>query len=582
MNTQTCSIKGWPGPRSRYRKLPIIEPILDSLLAWLRRLGYAEWTIRNYLKSTGHLCQWLQKRRIRVLKDLSQCDLRAAYKHFRKRRADIAASSRAFGRFLVEHRLIRAEKPEPLSRSERQIQRFVWYLRELRGLAPFTVRGHQSRIRAFLQFLKLDERPSAIRTLNLGQIEAFLRKSAKTNNRFSLQHVVASVRAFLRHQHAQGLLREPLHHQIDTPRTYRFEQLPRALPWEQVTALIRSIDQSMPGGLRDFTLLYLAARYGLRSGELVRLTLDDIDWRAGTLKVSQTKNKQTLLLPLTDEIGNILACYLKTGRPLSSHRELFLRRRAPAGALAHTAVHDILAHRIALSGLKLPPIGSHVLRHSLAVHLLRRGVCLPTIGAALGHRDPESTAVYLRLATDDLREVGLPVPNAGNATVLDQKGWKQRLVPVRGPTAKRLNHAGFRSGLAGALRRYLETRRALGRAYKVEEATLRRWDDFLRRHYPKARQVKPHMFQCWVQRMPALHATVRRNRMRIVRNFLLFHARQHPRTHVPDPISFPKPSPHQPPRLVTTTEMARVLATAALLSPSHQNPLRRHTEVLTI
>jgi integrase/recombinase XerD len=206
---------------------------------------------------------------------------------------------------------------------------------------------------------------------------------------------------------------------IDTPRTYRLEQLPRALPWKQVVALLRSIDQTTPGGLRDFTLLYLAACYGLRSGELVRLTLDDIDWRAGTLKVVQTKTKQTLLLPLTDEAGQILVRYLQTGRPHSQRRELFLRRRAPAGTLAPTAVHDILEHRIALSGLALPPIGSHVLRHSLAVDLLRRGECLPTIGATLGHRDVESTAVYLRLAVEDLRDVGLPVPQGASATVLD-------------------------------------------------------------------------------------------------------------------------------------------------------------------
>lgn len=211
----------------------------------------------------------------------------------------------------------------------------------------------------------------------------------------SLQHIVASLRAFLRHQFTQGCLRQALHERIDMPRTYRLERLPRALPWNQVVALLRSIDQATPGGCRDFTLLYLAACYGLRSGELVRLTLDDIDWRAGTLKVVQTKTKQALLLPLTDEAGQVLVRYLQTGRPGSAHREVFLRRRAPAGPLAPTAVHDILEHRIALSGMDLPPIGSHVLRHSLAVDLLRRGVSLPTIGAALGHRDVESTAVSL-------------------------------------------------------------------------------------------------------------------------------------------------------------------------------------------
>ena len=373
------------------------------------------------------------------------------------------------------------------------------------------------------------------------------------------------------------MLREPLHQRIDTPRTYRLEQLPRALPWKHVTALLHSIDCSAPGGLRDFTILYLAVRYGLRSGELVRLTLDDIDWRVGTLKVTQTKSKQTLLLPLTDEAGDILARYLKTGRPPSVHRELFLRRRAPSGPLAATAVHDILELRRILSGLKLPAMGSHVLRHSLAVHLLRRGVCLPTIGAALGHRDLESTAVYLRLAVEDLRAVGLPVPKGGRAAVLERKDWKQRLIPVRKMPRVCMTHVGFHSGLAASIRRYLETRRALGRAYTREEDILRYWDDFLVRHYGKAREVRPKMFHGWVQTMPALKPTVRRRRMRIVRNFLLFYARQHPKTHIPDLLTFPRPSPHQPPRLVSSMEMAHVLATATLLPPSHQNPLRAET-----
>lgn len=577
MKTKSFPNEVRPGPNSRYRKLPLLGPNLDGLLGWLRQQGYAEPTILNCLKASGPLCRWLQTRRGRNLSGLSQRDLCAAYDHFQIERAAVAAAARLLGRFLAENRLIRVERPELHSRTQQQLFLFTTYLREVRGLATNTLLGHERRLRAFLQFLKLDERPSAIRTLGADQIEAFLRHSARTNNRFSLQHIVASLRAFLRQQFAQGRLREPLHQRIDTPRTYRLEQLPRALPWEQIDALLRSIDQSTPGGLRDFTVLYLATRYGLRSGELVRLTLDDIDWRAGVLNVPQTKTKQSLALPISDEAGHILARYLKTGRPVSPRRELFLRRRAPAGALAPTAVHDILELRVARSGLKLPRMGSHVLRHSFAVHLLHRGVGLPTIGAALGHRDPESTAVYLRLASDDLRDVGLPVPQGGIAAALNRKGWKRKLISVRKSRMARLSQADFHSGLAPSLRRYLENRRALGREYSVEEVILRRWDDFLCRQYGKTGVVKPHMFQSWVQTMAALQATVRRNRMRTVRNFLLFHARKHPDTYIPDPLIFPKPSPHQPPRLVSAWEMARVLATAKSLTASHQNPMRGET-----
>ena len=255
------------------------------------------------------------------------------------------------------------------------------------------------------------------------------------------------------------------------------------------------------------------------------LTLDDIDWRAGTLKVRQTKTKQTVLLPLSEESRAVLARYVSAGRLHSGFRELFLRRRAPGGPLTPTAVHDILEHHVALSGLQLPSLGTHALRHSLAVHLLRQGVCLPTIGAALGHRHCESTAVYLRLAIEDLWEVGLPVPQGGNAAVPEQRGWKQKLVPAREQPRASQGEAGFRSGLAESMRRYLRTRRTLGRDYRSEEATLLRWDAFLVGHCRITRTVKPPMFQLWVQGMTALTPMVQRQRMRVVRNFLIFHAR---------------------------------------------------------
>src|SRR5262249_50218844 len=249
--------------------------------------------------------------------------------------------------------------------------------------------------------------------------------------------------------------------------------------------------------------------------------------------------------------------------------------RGPAGARrSPPAVHASRELGLALTGLEPPPLGTHALRHSLAVHLLRQGVGLPTIGAALGHRHCESTAVYLRLAVEDLQEVGLPVPQGGNAAVPERRGWKRKLVPARERPRAPLGPAGFRRGLAESMRRYLRTRRALGRDYRSEEATLRRWDDFLVARYRNIRTVKPPMFQLWVQGMTALTPMVQRQRMRVVRNFLLFHARQAPDTYIPDLKTFPRPSPRRSPRLISFTEMAQLLAAAGGLPPSHRNPLR--------
>jgi integrase len=582
MATDRTPYEFLPGANSTYRRLPVIGPLLDDWMAWFRSRRYSEFSIRNHVIRAARLCRWLQRRRGPALSGLGQSDLRAAYDHFHDKWIAVSCTARVLGLFLSEQQLLRCERVKPSSCTERQIESLATYLREVRGLRPLTIVGHCRRVRLFLQFLRLDKRPSALAHVESAQIDAFLCRCAKTNNRFSMQQIVGSLRTFLRRLHAEGVLREPLHQQIDTPRTYRLEQLPRAWPWDQILALLRSVDCSNPGSLRDFTLLYLAACYGLRSGELVHLTLDDIDWRASILTVRQTKIKQTLLLPLSEESRAVLARYLSAGRPHSFCRELFLRRRAPVGPLAATAVHDILERRVALSGLRLPLLGSHALRHSFAVHLLRQGVSLPAIGAALGHRDGESTAIYLRLAIADLREVGLPVPKCRSTAVLERRHWKQRLVPVRDKPCARPIRTGFRSRLAESLRRYLQMRRALGRNYHGEEIILRRWDAFLLRRYGNVRKVTPPMFQLWAQAMPGLTAIVRRNRMRIVRNFLLFHARQHPGTYIPDPKTFPRPSQPRPPRLISPAEMSRLLAAAGTLPASHRNAQRASTVRLAL
>ena len=155
-------------------------------------------------------------------------------------------------------------------------------------------------------------------------------------SRASLQHDVAHLRSFLRFLATRGETPSGLDAQIDTPRVYRGERLPQALPWETVRAFLDSIDRSTPIGVRDYAIFLLIATYGLRAGEIVALTLDDIEWRAGRIRVAQRKTATPLLLPLTDAVGKAVLDYLRRGRPALPYREIFLRCRAPAGvAQAH-------------------------------------------------------------------------------------------------------------------------------------------------------------------------------------------------------------------------------------------------------
>jgi integrase/recombinase XerD len=203
--------------------------------------------------------------------------------------------------------------------------------------------------------------------------------------------------------------------QIDTPRLYRLEQLPRALPWLTVIELLKSLDVTSDIGLRDFAMFLLIATYGLRASEVVELTLDDVAWRKGVLHIHQRKTSSPLELPLTNEVATALTKHLKRSAPPAPYRRIFLRKRAPIGVLKPTAVTEAFQTLVRHSNLDIPFQGPHCLRHSLAVHLLKNGTPLKTIGDILGHRTAESTSMYLRLSTGDLRGVSLPVPGKGTA-----------------------------------------------------------------------------------------------------------------------------------------------------------------------
>ena len=161
-------------------------------------------------------------------------------------------------------------------------------------------------------------------------------------------------------------------------------------------------------------MFLMIATYGLRASEVVAISLDGIRWRQSSLRIHQRKTSSPLELPLTNEVSAALVKHLQRTPPTAPYRKVFLRMRAPIGLLKPTAITEAFQALVRKSGLEIPFNGPHCLRHSLAVQLLRNGTPLKTIGDILGHRSAESTSVYLRLATGDLREVSLPVPALGS------------------------------------------------------------------------------------------------------------------------------------------------------------------------
>lgn len=394
-----------------YTSLPLLGPILDSFATWLAERGYRHGTLRVMLSPMARIDRWLRRHDVRGIGDLDVEVLETCWAAFRRRNPSNSGVIRALAQYLDSTGVLQPRRLEPLTPSEQLLSRYEEHLAKVRGFAESSIRNHVRTASEFLSHIRCDDPPSGLSNLTASDIESFVRHSGQRLGRASLQQLVGHLRGFLRFLVAMGEGSTGLADTIDTPRVYRHEQLPRSLPWQTVTALLESIDRGTSVGLRDYTMLSLIATYGLRVSEIVSLTLDDIHWREGWLQVPRPKTRSAIRLPLMDPVESALVHYLREARPKDVVcRHLFLRSRAPLGPLKRTAVSMVFERWARKSTLEIPFSGAHCLRHSYAVHLLRSGTCVKMIGDLLGHRDMESTTVYLRLATEDLREVALPMP----------------------------------------------------------------------------------------------------------------------------------------------------------------------------
>jgi integrase/recombinase XerD len=398
----------FPRDHRRFLSLPLLGPIADGFHDWLASNGYSQSTRKRMICELPRLNATLRRHQIQQIPNLTPAVLHDCWRSFKKSPYR-AATVRALQRYLTGNDLIVPEQPAPAtSTASILIEEYVKFLCEVRGLAAPTISDHRHTARCFLQHL--DEEGIGLKKIQVTHIESYITKTGKRFSRATLQREISALREFLRFLAADGRAPHGLASQIDTPRRYRFEKLPRSLPWETVRALLRSIDRTSAKGLRDYAMFLLIATYGLRSSEVVALTLDDLGWRQGTLRIHQSKTSSHLELPLTNEVSCALVKHLKRTPPPSPYRRIFLRMHAPIGILKPTAINGALSLLVRNNGLRIPFQGPHCLRHSVAIHLLQKGISLKTIGDILGHRCVASTSTYLRLATGDLREVPLPVP----------------------------------------------------------------------------------------------------------------------------------------------------------------------------
>jgi len=248
--------KIFPKSYKKYLSLPVFGPHMDEFTRWSYEHGYTLKTIRCQIKHTNQIVTFFQNEDLHLSESLTHMDFDKAYQYFRHDRPAIAGTIRQFEMFLDQSQGLPLPMLPHKTHTDWELERFTGYLKSVRGLNDTTIQYHSKYIKRFLDHIVFEKKGSSLSNLTLGLIDGFIEKCSKTNNRYSLQHIIGYLRSFLRYQHSMGVLQTPLYEMIDTPRVYRPEKLPRSFPWSIVNKLLLSIDKTDP--LNTIPCLFLS------------------------------------------------------------------------------------------------------------------------------------------------------------------------------------------------------------------------------------------------------------------------------------------------------------------------------------
>ena len=400
-----------PAKREGLRRGPVARH-LDGFASWLWREGYARHTIRQKVHVVAELSHWLHRRRLRVT-ELDEQKLAKFVKHKRRHgrinRGDAATLHQLLDYLRLEQGIavpVAVSDDPQLDRIEAD---FKLYLTEERGLSQATLLNYVPMVRRLLCEC-FRTRPIRLDRLRAEDVTGFILRHSSSVAPKGAKVMVSALRCFFRFLRMRGDIVTDLAAAVPTVAYWRLSSLPQSLPAPQVERVLDCCDQSSPGGQRNYAILLLLARLGLRAGEVVHMSLDDIDWQAGELTV-RGKGGREERLPIPQDVGEALVEYLCHGRPPSPTRRVFIRMRAPRRGFANSvAICTIVSRALARAGLDPPHKGAHLLRHSLATEMLRQGASLNEIGEILRHQQLTTTQIYAKVDVTALRTLAPPWP----------------------------------------------------------------------------------------------------------------------------------------------------------------------------
>ena len=400
-----------PRALSALRRGPL-APYLDSFADSLSQHGYRPLTLRQKLRSAAALSHWLARKHLQI-GALNEDQILAFLQTPRLPTSIRSAARSTLARLLQQLRQAKVISPPPPPPGPGPLDRIMddyeWFLDHERGLAPRSIETYLPAARGFLSW-RFGPGTIKLEQLCPRDVTDFIVQGTARHSRRFVQGKTAILRSFLGFLLQKGRISINLAAVVPRVTGARLSALPRFLEAAEVEKVLKACDRRRKTGKRDYAILLLLARLGLRASEVVCLTLDDVDWRAGQLQI-RGKGNRLDRLPLPQDVGQALADYLRKGRPLSSSRRVFVQGTAPhTGFAAHGSIYGVVRAALARAQLHPPHRGPHLFRHSLATRMLRSGASLTQIGQVLRHQQIETTEIYAKIDLNALKSLAQPWP----------------------------------------------------------------------------------------------------------------------------------------------------------------------------
>lgn len=395
-----------------------LAPHIDAFTHLLTEGGYAHSTVGRYLIALRRFAEWMPRRRVRIDRIDEATVTRFLDEELPPRCAhcghvsnDRSDASAALSHLLVVLRVrgVIAEPPVQMTAVDEELRRFDEYMDRVRGLAP---KSRSMTLRTVGRLLKrrFGAGPLDIAAIKPEHVRSFFAEQSKLHRSpAGAGSVVSALRSYFYYRVACGDAMHPLIGAVSYPANWTQSSLPQTLAAEEVEQLVHALGRPGRSRRRADAIVRCALDLGLRSGEIAKLGLDDIDWRAGTITLRQTKGRREDVLPLPKATGQAIATYLERERPKTKNRAVFVRHIAPRDqAIGPDLVRKAIRQTYARAGL--PHTRSHLLRHTMASRLLESGSSLKEVADVLRHRSLNTTLIYAKLDCRNLREVALAWP----------------------------------------------------------------------------------------------------------------------------------------------------------------------------